>query len=411
VGQHDGQGEPGGREHYSRIAAQWLRRAWRVPDPRLMGGARDLVATVERALRQRARRRLAARWTARGLAGTTAVAAAAAIVLALRGAPRSSAPAGRSPGTIAAGAVTAAEETIDPRTLVLAERAGPPSPLSPGAAVSARPSEPVRITSAEGTELILEAGGSLTVEEVGRTRRFTLLRGAVRAQVHELRAGDRFLIDTADAEVEVHGTRFRVETGVKTESLCESAAAASHAGRSARARAVATRVSVQNGIVAVRSGGHEDRLLAGDLWPARTACTVSASPPARKVTGPGRPRLSAARARVAHAAEPATLDSAAATPPPPRGSDLAAQNDLFSAAVAARRAGQTGRALDLYQQLVDRFPESSLVEGALAARMRLLAERRDGRAAQAAAAYLAHFPDGFARTEARLLLQPPSPEP
>jgi len=129
------------------------------------------------------------------------------------------------------------------------------------------------------------------------------------------------------------------------------------------------------------------------------------------MTGPGRPRLIAARARVPRATEPGQLDSPATAPTPAAGSDLAAQNDLFSAAVAARRAGQTGRALDLYQQLVDRFPESSLVEGALAARMRLLAERRDGRAAPAAAAYLAHFPDGFARTEARALLQPPSPEP
>ena len=421
VGQNDGQGEPGGREHYSRIAAQWLRRAWRVPDPRLMGGARDLVETVERALRQRARRRVAAQWTARGLAATTGVAAAAAIVLALRGAPPSPDPTASRSGPRSGdvrperAARPAADGPQDPRTLVLAQGAGAPWALSPGADVSATRGEPVRITSAEGTELVLEAGSSLTVVEVGATRRFALLRGAVRAQVHELRAGDRFLIDTADTEVEVHGTRFRVETGVKTGGLCEAAASASRAGRSAPPRTVATRVSVQTGIVAVRSGGREDRLLAGDAWPTPAPCTSSASPPSRRSSGADRSRPIAAHARPAVASAAASAPAASVPAPPPThaaSSELAAQNDLFSAAVAARRSGRTGRALGLYQQLVDRYPDSSLVESALAARMRVLAERGDGPGAQAAAVvYLARFPDGFARAEARALRQPEAPRP
>lgn len=392
-----------------------------------MGGARDLVATVERALRQRARRRVAARWTARGLAGTTALAAAAAIVLALRGAPHSSDPtaAGSGSGRTDRADPFAADGRLDPRALVIAEGIGSSSALSPGADVSAPRGQPVRLTSAEGTELVLEAGSSLTVMEMGPTRRFALLRGAVRAQVHELRAGDRFLIDTSDAEVEVHGTRFRVETGVNSGEICEPVAGATHAGRPVRGRAVATRVSVQAGIVAVRSAGREVRLLAGDTWPGPVACTASTPPPSRPISGPARSRPIAAQARPPRPNEPresappetpglgpAPVANGAPRPAGAEASDLPAQNNLFSAAVAARRSGQIGRALALYQQLIDRYPDSSLVESALAARMRVLAEQRDARAARAAAAaYLARFPDGFARAEARELRQTEAQHP
>ena len=71
--------------------------------------------------------------------------------------------------------------------------------------------------------------------------------------------------------------------------------------------------------------------------------------------------------------------------------------------MAARRAGRTGDALSLFDRLINEHPGSSLVESAMAAKMRLLAARGAGQ--QAAAAYLARFPDGFAREEADVLLR------
>jgi TolA-binding protein len=84
---------------------------------------------------------------------------------------------------------------------------------------------------------------------------------------------------------------------------------------------------------------------------------------------------------------------------------LAAQNDLFLSAVRARRAGQNARALALFERFMRDYPDASLFESALVHKMRLLAATSDFAAASASARqYLARFPDGFARDEARALL-------
>src|SRR4029078_6266378 len=109
--------------------------------------------------------------------------------------------------------------------------------------------EDVRIGTAEGTALTLEPGSRVMVSEAGATERFTLREGAVRAKVAKLHAGERFFINTADAEIEVHGTAFRVAVA----GVAPTCAGASP-----------TRVSVTEGVVTVRSGGTEARLFPGD---------------------------------------------------------------------------------------------------------------------------------------------------
>ena len=93
-------------------------------------------------------------------------------------------------------------------------------------------------------------------------------------------------------------------------------------------------------------------------------------------------------------------------------SALEAQNDLFQSALRARRGGRAPEARALFERYMDQYPDGSLYEAALAQQMRMLAAGADAHGAAAAAAaaarYLARFPDGFARDEARTLLAAPS---
>jgi outer membrane protein assembly factor BamD (BamD/ComL family) len=88
-------------------------------------------------------------------------------------------------------------------------------------------------------------------------------------------------------------------------------------------------------------------------------------------------------------------------------SALALQNDLYARASAERNSGRAAEALALYMQLIIQFPGSALVESAYVQRMRLLARTHDSRATVEAQRYLNRFPEGFARTEAQLLLNSP----
>jgi hypothetical protein len=86
--------------------------------------------------------------------------------------------------------------------------------------------------------------------------------------------------------------------------------------------------------------------------------------------------------------------------PPVPASSLAAENDLFEAAVRAKRRGRPVEAARLFAELAGAHPGSPLVESAMAQRMKVLAGVDPAEAARAAAAYLERFPGGFARPEA-----------
>ena len=394
-------------DRYAKEAASRIQRAWREGLPRLSSAPRNSIASAERALRARRRQRVLVRRVLPVLLSSVAVGGLAlAWLSAARRPPRGPAIAGGTPALMlfktSPGVATA--QTTD-------------RPLGAGDQVFAPLTAPVRLGDTAGTELTLEPGSMLTVVESTATRRFALRRGAVESRVRKLAAGERFIIETSDAEIEVHGTEFRVAVGEPESVPCT--------GAGPRAT-IATRVSVTGGVVSVKWSGDEQRLHPGDEWPPRCA--------------DGRALLAPAdRARAAADSEPAIAPSGESSPPtrpvrhhanagsagprpaapasagnggelraPPAhvpASVLAAQNDLFLSAVRARRAGQNARALALFERFMRDYPDASLFESALVHKMRLLAATSDLAAASASARqYLARFPDGFARDEARALL-------
>ena len=210
---------------------------------------------------------------------------------------------------------------------------------------------PIALTGADGTTIEVDPRSELQLVRADAERWFRLARGAVAAHVTKLKAGERFVVATPDAEVEVRGTRFRV-TVVPPGEAC--------------GQGVVTRVAVSEGVVVVRSLGHEVRVEAGHHWPL--SCPerpLSTVPPA-----PERATVSVKHAPVhvssAHASS-ATSERAESVSP----STLATENDLFSSALKAGRAGDRREAVELLDVLLARFPQSPLRQSAESARAKL----------------------------------------
>jgi ferric-dicitrate binding protein FerR (iron transport regulator) len=399
-------------DRYAKEAASRIQRAWRVGLPRLSSAPRDSIASAERALRGRRRRRVLVRRVLPALLSSVVVGGLAFAWLS--GAPRPTHGPAIAADVHALMLFKAAQDPAqDPMTAGAVDR-----PLGAGDQVFAPLTASVRLGDTAGTQLTLEPGGMLTVVESAATRRFALRRGAVVARVRKLAPGERFIIETADAEIEVHGTEFRVAVGEPESVPCT--------GAGPRA-SVATRVSVAGGVVSVKWSGEEQRLRPGDEWPPRCAgartqvasddsaragaAEKPAIAPSAESLPPSRPvRHHASRGGAGlRPVAPASAGNGAAELRSPQrdvpASVLAAQNDLFISAVRARRAGQNARALALFERFMRDYPDASLFESALVHKMRLLAATSDLPAASASARqYLARFPDGFARDEARALL-------
>jgi outer membrane protein assembly factor BamD (BamD/ComL family) len=85
-------------------------------------------------------------------------------------------------------------------------------------------------------------------------------------------------------------------------------------------------------------------------------------------------------------------------------SRLGEENRLLAAAIAASKAGDHAGAVSTLDDLLRRFPASALAQEAHVERFRALAQGGDAAAAaREARLYLALYPDGFAREEARRL--------
>lgn len=258
--------------------------------------------------------------------------------------------------------------------------AGAPAPLSEGRALAAgdrvvaQANGRAVLSFSTGSELTVEDGGDLSIVDDTADQVFSLGAGAVRARVAKLGAHERFVIRTRDSEIEVRGTSFRVAV-VDADPNC--------------GRGAVTRVDVFEGVVSVRHSGDEARVVAGESWPngcvAKDETVVQ-----RSEKAPSRPT----QTRGAAAAPP----SSASLPAP--ASDLGEQNDFFASALAAKRRGAAQEAADLFETFVARYPSSSLVESALAQRMKLLRSVDPAKAKRAAEAYLARYPNGFARADA-----------
>jgi hypothetical protein len=304
------------------------------------------VAAIERALRARGRRRLVP-WLGWGVA-------AAAAALLLTGAWRSMRPAGPSPtGGVAQGNATTqtkgAVADIDGSGAAIETLEGA-RPATRGDRIAAGTS--VRVPGAghlllaldTGTRLRVGASSRVRLTALGMTQRFDVESGTLEADVAKVPLGGRFIVATADAEVEVKGTRFEVAV-IPTPSACAPFAR--------------TQVMVQEGVVVVRFAGDEVRLPAGSVWP-------TCSPPAAALQHGTHNRT-----RPLHAPPPAA-DGATAALPRADASTLAEQNDLFASALAARRRGDVGEAIRWLDRLIGRYPNGQLIDSARAERQRLI---------------------------------------
>ncbi len=237
------------------LAAKALARAHRAPGHR--DGRERLVEQMEKArlAQQRAQR------LRYGGFAALAAAAAVAVFFGLRRSPPPpqalvppSAPAGESL-VVRSGDVQVrhAEATSDAN-------------LRRGDALATR--SETSVAAPRGTLLTLAAESELAVDDIGKTQIYSLPRRTVRAEVTKLGPNERFIVRTADVEVEVRGTSFLVE---------KRKAGSCHPD-------VETYVEVREGVVVVRHAGVEDRVGAGQSWPSRCeerpAPSTSASAPA-----------------------------------------------------------------------------------------------------------------------------------
>jgi hypothetical protein len=266
-------------------------------------------------------------------------------------------------------------------------------------------------------ELLLTCKATLAVQELttlsveppavvadGSVERVVLERGRLLVSVPKLLPGHRLVIETPDATVTVHGTRFSVsvEGGL--------------AGRTI------TRVFVSEGRVEVASAGHSEFLTPGRDWSstgvvvAASTVVVPASPVASSlavVPSAPAPALASASASASAvvAAERTGRDDAAPAresssalrvPRASLDSELAEENRIFTRALQSARAGDTSGALADLDELIQKHPRSPLMQSVRVEHFRLLHQAGNvAAAAREARAYLSAFPTGFARSEAR----------
>jgi hypothetical protein len=223
-----------------------------------------------------------------------------------------------------------------------------------------------------------------------------VLSGRAHLAVAKLHAGQRFLVETPNAELEVRGTAFSVRIDAATPTCTTR-----------------TEVEVEEGAVEVRSAG--DRLLlhpgerwANDCGPPVAAAPVPAAAALALATAPHRPHTE--RAAPLDSERPAPAAAVALPVPTPTSvavSSLTEQNDLFARARSASREGRRGEALAAYARLLALFPNGPLAESASVEHVRLLAGRDPAAARDAAKAHLARYPSGLARAEMEALAGAP----
>jgi hypothetical protein len=271
--------------------------------------------------------------------------------------------------------------------------------LGPGDEVTTEPSGRGELTLTDGVAITLEPQTHVRLPEAraagdkaaALNERVGLDMGSVFVRVPPLSSGHSFSIRTPDAEVTVHGTAFTVEV------LSTQAAPAP----------TATRVRVSSGVVSVKSAGQPELFLtAGMEWASPDLPRTAATPPAAVATA-------ATGASMGTTATPPSTGTGTRPGTHRRGtasgggrsessSTLAEENRLLEAAAAASNGGDYGTAIATLNELLRRFPGSPLAPEAKVARFRALEKSGDiAAAAREARAYLAAYPEGAAREEAK----------
>ena len=248
-----------------------------------------------------------------------------------------------------------------------------------------------RLDFTSGTKVTIGGGTHLRLVEQSKKKRFALESGSFSAKVMKLGPDERFVVSTSDAEVEVHGTEFRVSV-VEPNPSCGDG--------------TPTRLQVTEGVVAIRHAGVETLVTAGGTWPR--CDVVGAGPPSRE-PGEASDKKNEASG-VATSASAANARAITTRPAPPAvqaaaaSSQLAEQNALYRQAKLERQEGRPTAAIATLDQLITTYPQAPLLEDARLEKMRILATTDPARASAAARDYLLRYPRGFGRAEAAALV-------
>ena len=358
------------------------------------------ISAIERAIREKARRKNRIRWIAGGLA----MAASIAAIVTAKSFTHGQAPvAATSPANDISLALAHATGDVS----VASQNGTTPGTdganLAAGTHVVTKSGGHAVLALSTGTRLAVDESSDFSVVEEDATQIFALAQGSMRADVAKLKPGQRFIIRTSDSEVEVHGTSFTV-------SVVPAAAP------SDPACGTVTRVVVFEGVVTVRHDGVEARVPKGSSWPAdcngakgandsNSSATNGASvlelpndTTAQNDQADDRSDKAPAPSTNAHEkSHPAHHTKKTSSP-------LSEQNDIFESGLTAERDGLVAGAISDYERYLSLYPNGPLAEHATVRRMNLLHTVDPPRAVTAAKEYLARYPNGFARGEAEAIV-------
>jgi len=248
----------------------------------------------------------------------------------------------------------------------------PSSPASAPAIAAAR--------GVPGFELTASPGASWATVQRSATLKLAATRGRFQLAIDELGAGQRFLVELPDGELEVRGTRFSLDVEP--------------------ARTLALRVS--EGRVELRLRGHAARTLsAGEAWSADPQPPAIATD-AISATSTGQPEPGFRERTVRRTRPPATKPARGSASVPAGAPTFAGR--AFAAAMTAFSAGDYGHADRLFAEFERVHAGDARVEDAAFLRAVAHSRRGDRRASQAAARdYLRRYPNGLRRAEAERL--------
>jgi hypothetical protein len=220
-----------------------------------------------------------------------------------------------------------------------------------------------------------EGPARFTRSEVDGSDVVTLLDGGVSFSVRHLAPGERFVVKTSDAEVEVRGTVFRVEAADERIQ----------------------RVSVVEGKVEVRFRGSVYPLSAGELWSRPVESSPLTPAPRASPTVASSVSVKATRRRPIEA-RPTTSAKAS----------LETSAGDLAEGVGLMRRGDYGAAADRLDTFSKSHPDDDRAEDA--AFLVIVAMQRAGRRVEAVTAarrYIARYPSGYRREEAEAVIAAP----
>ena len=244
-------------------------------------------------------------------------------------------------------------------------------------------------------------GASWQTIEAGAALRLRLGSGSFMLEVDKLTAGQRFVLELPDGELEVIGTQFDVR--VEPEGT--------------------RRVEVTEGRVALRlRGALPISLGPGESWTAEREAANTADPrsvpahprsvPAPEPTSTPAPAPAAAAPErsLARARQTAQPETKRVLEPPPgeQAATAGTPNHDFARAMAAFGAGDYGQAERLFQDFERRHPQDARQEDSTFLRAVARARRGDTAGARATAReYLERYPNGLRAPEAERLAASP----